>query len=155
MLITHFANPQVINVDDVNSKVEATIDFVPIPVHAVYTCDIPIQMKCVNTTPLDDNASYQIQDLSGGVLTSQDIVTIFDDVLPHMRHAEVLKDFQKKLEERTQFHLGYPYNLDFDYSALEPLQQFSINNLGDPSSGRAMKPSLSVGSWHVSAVLLT
>jgi hypothetical protein len=76
-------------------------------------------------------------------------------VVASERIVAVLKDFQKTLEERTQFHLGYPYNLDFDYSALEPLQQFSINNLGDPSSGRAMKPSLSVGSWHVSAVLLT
>ena len=26
----------------------------------------------------------------------------------------------------------YPYNLDFDFSALEGLQKFSINNLGDP-----------------------
>ena len=28
--------------------------------------------------------------------------------------------------------LRYPYNLDFDYGALEGLQKFSINNLGDP-----------------------
>ncbi|CAL5229647.1 g13012 [Coccomyxa viridis] len=28
--------------------------------------------------------------------------------------------------------MGYPYNLDFDFSALEGLQKFSINNLGDP-----------------------
>ncbi len=26
----------------------------------------------------------------------------------------------------------YPYNLDFDYGALDGLNQFSINNLGDP-----------------------
>lgn len=26
----------------------------------------------------------------------------------------------------------YPYNLDFNFSALEGLQRFSINNLGDP-----------------------
>lgn len=26
----------------------------------------------------------------------------------------------------------YPYNLDFDYGALEGLTQYSINNLGDP-----------------------
>ena len=26
----------------------------------------------------------------------------------------------------------YPYNLDFEYGALEGLQKFSINNLGDP-----------------------
>jgi histidine decarboxylase len=38
----------------------------------------------------------------------------------------------KKLSERTEHHLGYPYNLDFDFGALEGLNQFSINNLGDP-----------------------
>jgi hypothetical protein len=26
----------------------------------------------------------------------------------------------------------YPYNLDFDYGALDGLNKFSINNLGDP-----------------------
>jgi hypothetical protein len=26
----------------------------------------------------------------------------------------------------------YPYNLDFDFGALEGLNKFSINNLGDP-----------------------
>lgn len=26
----------------------------------------------------------------------------------------------------------YPYNLDFNYGALEGLAKFSINNLGDP-----------------------
>ena len=26
----------------------------------------------------------------------------------------------------------YPYNLDFDYGALEGLFKYSINNLGDP-----------------------
>lgn len=30
------------------------------------------------------------------------------------------------------FCCRYPYNLDFDYGALEGLQKFSINNLGDP-----------------------
>ena len=29
-------------------------------------------------------------------------------------------------------HCRYPYNLDFDYQALEGLNKFSINNLGDP-----------------------
>jgi histidine decarboxylase len=38
----------------------------------------------------------------------------------------------KKLTERTSNHMGYPYNLDFDYGALDGLNRFSINNLGDP-----------------------
>ncbi|BBN18075.1 serine decarboxylase [Marchantia polymorpha subsp. ruderalis] len=46
--------------------------------------------------------------------------------------AGVLARYRKTLVERTKYHLGYPYNLDFDYGALSQLQHFSINNLGDP-----------------------
>ncbi|XLT09716.1 hypothetical protein HN51_055509, partial [Arachis hypogaea] len=46
--------------------------------------------------------------------------------------ASVLSKYKKSLTERTKHHLGYPYNLDFDYGALSQLQHFSINNLGDP-----------------------
>ncbi|BFG40725.1 hypothetical protein CerSpe_269990 [Prunus speciosa] len=46
--------------------------------------------------------------------------------------ASVLARYRKTLVERTKHHLGYPYNLDFDYGALTQLQHFSINNLGDP-----------------------
>ena len=44
----------------------------------------------------------------------------------------VLRSYREKLTERTETHMGYPYNLDFDYGALEGLERFSINNLGDP-----------------------
>ncbi|XP_010241734.1 PREDICTED: serine decarboxylase 1-like [Nelumbo nucifera] len=46
--------------------------------------------------------------------------------------ASILAKYRKSLVERTEHHLGYPYNLDFDYGALAQLQHFSINNLGDP-----------------------
>ncbi|CAD6244255.1 unnamed protein product [Miscanthus lutarioriparius] len=46
--------------------------------------------------------------------------------------ASVLALYRRLLVERTKHHLGYPYNLDFDYGALAQLQHFSINNLGDP-----------------------
>ncbi|XP_075509447.1 serine decarboxylase-like [Primulina tabacum] len=46
--------------------------------------------------------------------------------------ASILARYRKTLVERTKHHLGYPYNLDFDYGALSQLQHFSINNLGDP-----------------------
>ncbi|CAL5333019.1 unnamed protein product [Camellia sinensis] len=46
--------------------------------------------------------------------------------------ASILARYRKTLIERTKYHLGYPYNLDFDYGALAQLQHFSINNLGDP-----------------------
>ncbi|XP_074578434.1 serine decarboxylase 1-like [Curcuma longa] len=46
--------------------------------------------------------------------------------------AGVLARYRRSLVDRTKHHLGYPYNLDFDYGALIHLQHFSINNLGDP-----------------------
>ncbi|KAL2511914.1 Serine decarboxylase [Abeliophyllum distichum] len=46
--------------------------------------------------------------------------------------ASVLARYRMTLIERTKNHLGYPYNLDFEYGALAQLQHFSINNLGDP-----------------------
>ncbi|GAB2270598.1 hypothetical protein Dimus_005481 [Dionaea muscipula] len=46
--------------------------------------------------------------------------------------ASVLCRYRQTLLERTKHHLGYPYNLDFDYGDLAQLQHFSINNLGDP-----------------------
>ncbi|KAL5697815.1 histidine decarboxylase [Ranunculus cassubicifolius] len=46
--------------------------------------------------------------------------------------ASVLARYRKSLVEGTKHHLGYPYNLDFEYGALTQLQHFSINNLVDP-----------------------
>eukprot|EP00252_Welwitschia_mirabilis_P016973 TRINITY_DN37751_c0_g1_i1.p1 TRINITY_DN37751_c0_g1~~TRINITY_DN37751_c0_g1_i1.p1 ORF type:complete len:503 (+),score=82.67 TRINITY_DN37751_c0_g1_i1:257-1765(+) len=46
--------------------------------------------------------------------------------------ASILAKYRRNLIDRTKHHLGYPYNLDFDYGALAQLQHFSINNLGDP-----------------------
>ncbi|KDD76585.1 hypothetical protein H632_c172p0 [Helicosporidium sp. ATCC 50920] len=48
------------------------------------------------------------------------------------RLSEVIQSYKNKLEHRTHHHMGYPYNLDFDYGPLECLQRFCINNLGDP-----------------------
>ncbi|KAI8472952.1 MAG: serine decarboxylase [Monoraphidium minutum] len=45
---------------------------------------------------------------------------------------ETIQKYEKKLAERTKHHMGYPYNLDFDFGALEGLTRYSINNLGDP-----------------------
>tara|TARA_Y100000389_G_scaffold8472_3_gene8071 strand:+ start:3733 stop:6723 length:2991 start_codon:yes stop_codon:yes gene_type:complete len=87
--ITHFISPQVIDVDDVNSKVESIIDFVPIPVHAVYHTDTKLGIKCVNITPQLNEATYQIQDLDGNVLDTSGLQAIFEDILPKMHHAEV------------------------------------------------------------------
>lgn len=45
---------------------------------------------------------------------------------------KVIDEYKEKLETRTDHHMGYPYNLNFDYGPLEGLQKFMINNLGDP-----------------------
>lgn len=50
----------------------------------------------------------------------------------HGRVDEILDEYTKFLEQRTYHHLGYPYNLDYEYQALHKLVDFSINNLGDP-----------------------
>lgn len=43
-----------------------------------------------------------------------------------------LAAFRQHLEERTQHHLGYPYNLEFDFEPLKPFLKYAINNLNDP-----------------------
>ncbi|CAO1943167.1 unnamed protein product [Urochloa humidicola] len=53
------------------------------------------------------------------------------------RQAEVsrlLAGFRHHLHDRAAHHLGYPYNLEFDFSLLAQLQfqSLCINNLGDP-----------------------
>ncbi|KAK9800747.1 hypothetical protein WJX73_004484 [Symbiochloris irregularis] len=48
------------------------------------------------------------------------------------RIQTVIEEYKATLVERTRLHMGYPYNLDFDYGPLESLQKFCINNLGDP-----------------------
>ncbi|MEW6491807.1 MAG: histidine decarboxylase [Cyanobacteriota bacterium] len=43
-----------------------------------------------------------------------------------------LDEFRRQLAQRTEFHAGYPYNLDYDYTPLLPFLQYTLNNLGDP-----------------------
>lgn len=44
----------------------------------------------------------------------------------------IICDYVERMKNRSFFHLGYPYNLTFDLDILKPLQNYSINNLGDP-----------------------
>lgn len=46
--------------------------------------------------------------------------------------TKTIDEYAEHLAERTHHHLGYPYNLDFDFKELEQVQRFSVNNLGDP-----------------------
>lgn len=43
-----------------------------------------------------------------------------------------LLTYEERLKERTQHHLGAPFNLEFDSEPLEPFLKYSVNNLGDP-----------------------
>jgi len=45
---------------------------------------------------------------------------------------KVIDKFEETLAERSATHMGYPYNLDFDFEALQGLNYYCINNLGDP-----------------------
>jgi histidine decarboxylase len=43
-----------------------------------------------------------------------------------------LENFLQHIEQRSQFHAGYPYNLSCDYSAIAQFFGFLLNNAGDP-----------------------
>ncbi len=45
---------------------------------------------------------------------------------------ETLKDLLRFFETASRRQVGYPTNLDFDYSALLPFLQYAANNVGDP-----------------------
>jgi len=46
--------------------------------------------------------------------------------------SEELSVFLQQMEQRTEHHGGYPYNLSYDYTCLLEFFKFSLNNLGDP-----------------------
>lgn len=43
-----------------------------------------------------------------------------------------LADFLVQIEQRSQFHAGYPYNLNCDYSLIAKFFNHLLNNAGDP-----------------------
>ncbi|VEU39709.1 unnamed protein product [Pseudo-nitzschia multistriata] len=46
--------------------------------------------------------------------------------------TDILKAYDKFLQQRSSVHFGYPYNLMYDHSELFEFMKYSINNLGDP-----------------------
>lgn len=44
----------------------------------------------------------------------------------------LLGEYKAYLEEKTQLHAGFPYNLNYDYNELLSFFKYTINNLGDP-----------------------
>ena len=43
-----------------------------------------------------------------------------------------LLSFLDELKVKNETFIGYPVNTSFDYSAILPFLNFSINNVGDP-----------------------
>lgn len=54
------------------------------------------------------------------------------DIENNLDIKAVLEEFKQYLHDRTTHHLGYPYNLAFNFEDLAPFLKYSINNLGDP-----------------------
>lgn len=54
------------------------------------------------------------------------------NVLDKTVKEDILNKFEDYIKERTKHHLGYPYNLEFEYEELSRFFKYSINNLGDP-----------------------
>jgi len=48
------------------------------------------------------------------------------------RKQDILDTFEDYISEKTKYHMGYPYNLDYEYKDLQRFLKYSINNLGDP-----------------------
>ena len=49
-----------------------------------------------------------------------------------MEHQERLDSLLREFDELSRHSVGYPANLDFDYTALLPFMRHMINNVGDP-----------------------
>ena len=52
--------------------------------------------------------------------------------MSNIKINRLIDEYKANLEEKTRFHAGYPYNLNYDYSELIPFFKYTINNLGDP-----------------------
>lgn len=64
-----------------------------------------------------------------------------------------LEQLISKVSERSKQFIGYPTAVDFDYSPLYPLLQYSLNNVGDPfvdshSDMNTRKFEREVVSWY-------
>ena len=54
------------------------------------------------------------------------------DIIEDKSKEQILDEFEEYIKDRTKYHLGYPYNLNFEYNNLSRFMKYSINNLGDP-----------------------
>ena len=54
------------------------------------------------------------------------------NLLNNKNKEEILDEYEKYIIDKTKYHLGYPYNLNFESQDLTRFMKYSINNLGDP-----------------------
>eukprot|EP00943_MAST-04B_sp_MAST-4B-sp1_P007538 g7538.t1 len=64
------------------------------------------------------------------VRISSDLFAVPDPNAPKVE--DILTQYELECANRSKFHAGYPYNLDYDFVDLFPFMKYSINNLGDP-----------------------
>ena len=70
-----------------------------------------------SSTPVTPIAPRTIPDISN--TTKEDV-------------EKILSEYRQNLMQKTQHHMGYPYNLSYNCKELQDLVEYSINNLGDP-----------------------
>ncbi|MGK7876928.1 MAG: histidine decarboxylase [Xenococcaceae cyanobacterium] len=56
----------------------------------------------------------------------------FSPLSENLTLEEVLERFLQQMEQQAQWYIGYPENLNFDYTMLQPFWQYHISNHGDP-----------------------
>eukprot|EP00039_Didymoeca_costata_P001960 m.56575 g.56575 ORF g.56575 m.56575 type:complete len:441 (+) comp11046_c0_seq1:277-1599(+) len=83
-------------------------------------------------TPVCGNAVPENLKQSKKPLIKENVSRGFPIEADNEKVSEIMRNYEKTMQERTEMHLGYPYNLDFEYQELVKLQSYSINNLGDP-----------------------
>ena len=63
---------------------------------------------------------------------SQSAAISMPTALPQPEIRKRLEHLLRDIHAATRQQVGYPVNQDFDYSALLPFLDYSINNVGDP-----------------------
>lgn len=89
----------------------------------------PITSESIESTESTNEKLVNITTNASHVIMEPDLLSPESSVI---RIKSILDTYSNELKEKTSLHLGYPYNLDFDVSALNSVQNYSINNLGDP-----------------------
>ena len=92
----------------------------------------PITLESIESTESTESINEKLVNITTNtshVIMEPDLLSPESSI---MRIKNIIDTYSNELKEKTSLHLGYPYNLDFDVSALNSVQNYSINNLGDP-----------------------